>query len=176
MFNVVVFPAPFGPKIPKISPLSTIILMSLTTLFFLNDFFKPWNSSMILSMSLTLQLNCWINYPIWYTPYLNTATIWLISEFNLLASLELTEYLLLLKLWKPLPSSHFFSFVIFHEYQTKRWICIFISNNYNNIFFEFTFFFLFFLLFENEYSTQFSDSNSDNWNQNHHNSAKHFPN
>ena len=95
-------------------------------------------------MSLTLQLNCWINYPIWYTPYLNTATIWLISEFNLLASLELTEYLLLLKLWKPLPSSHFFSFVIFHEYQTKRWICIFISNNYNNIFFEFSFFFLFF--------------------------------
>ena len=99
MFNIAVFPAWFGPKIPKISPLSTIILMSFTTLFFLNDFFKPWNSSIIiphLTQSATKLLN---NDSIWHKPYINTATIWLIYKFN-------TCYFL--KLWRPLRFTHYF--------------------------------------------------------------------
>ena len=54
MFNAVIFPALFGPKMTKISPLSTIILMSFTTFFFLNNFFKPWNCSIRLSASHTI--------------------------------------------------------------------------------------------------------------------------
>ena len=63
MLNVVVFPARFGFKVPKISPLSTIILMLFTTICFLNDFFKPWNSSwdfLHLTQSATKLLNKWL--------------------------------------------------------------------------------------------------------------------